>query len=222
MKLFGEIAIVVGGATGIGFEAACALYRAGAFVLIAGHDRLRGVEAVETLKEYGHGLQQCAFVSISPDDAPPLARIGKALGAADRPVDILVRAIDQGAEPGDEPLVQALLSAMIARRRGKIINLSASANRSGAPAQDFSQWAERDLVSPTRTLAAELARFDISVNCICIGSAAENGERDGLGRTGLPGAAPAQSVSAELETATLLFACAGGNHITGQALRMNC
>jgi 3-oxoacyl-[acyl-carrier protein] reductase len=65
--------------------------------------------------------------------------------------------------------VQACLPGMVARRRGCIVNIASVSGLHGQPGQINYGAAKAGLMSMTRTLARELARYDIRANAVAPG-----------------------------------------------------
>ena len=66
-------------------------------------------------------------------------------------------------------LTQALLPAMIAAGGGKIVNVSSDAGRVGSSGETTYAAAKGGLIAFTKSLAREMARYSINVNCVCPG-----------------------------------------------------
>jgi 2-hydroxycyclohexanecarboxyl-CoA dehydrogenase len=66
-------------------------------------------------------------------------------------------------------LTQALLPAMIAAGKGKIVNVSSDAGRVGSSGETTYAAAKGGVIAFTKSLAREVARHSINVNCICPG-----------------------------------------------------
>jgi len=183
--LAGTRALVTGGGSGLGFAMALGLARAGARVVLNGRNRIKLAQAVEALA--GEGLD----ASLAPFDvtdaaavAAGVANIESALG----PVDILVnnaamnqrkpleqftpdewRALMAANLDGPFLVTRALLPAMKARRRGKIINVCSLASDLGRPNIVPYAASKGALRMLTRSLAVELAPSNIQVNGIAPG-----------------------------------------------------
>ena len=62
-----------------------------------------------------------------------------------------------------------MAKGMIARRHGKIINISSIGGRKGAAGRSAYRVTKAGLISFTESLAAEVKRYGIDVNAICPG-----------------------------------------------------
>jgi len=189
MKLIDRVAIVTGGAKGMGGTISLALAREGAHVVIAAKD----LPALEThaaqVRTLGSGRQVLAVQTdvTREEDVRRLTDI--ALEISGR-IDILVNA--HGViGPIETPLhhirtedwhhvlevnlfgtflcCKAVLPVMIAQRSGKIINIGGTSGLRGyryRAAYSSSKWAIRGL---TRTLALEAGPYNINVNTVVPG-----------------------------------------------------
>src|SRR5665647_2556967 len=70
---------------------------------------------------------------------------------------------------GPAHLTQALLPPMIAANGGKIINIASDAGRVGSGGETVYAGAKGGLIAFTKSLAREVARYSINVNCVCPG-----------------------------------------------------
>src|ERR1700751_2529949 len=66
-------------------------------------------------------------------------------------------------------LTQTLLPPMIAAGSGKIVNVSSDAGRVGSSGETVYAAAKGGVIAFTKSLAREVARYSINVNCICPG-----------------------------------------------------
>ena len=194
----GRIAVVTGGASGIGRACAEALAAQGARVMVADRD-LAGAQAVAS----AIGGQAFAIdVANAPEHAALAERIERGFG----PVELLVNAagIIQGAAvpPQELPIdtydrvfgvnlrgTYAACSAfgqrMAARRRGAILNIASIAGMRSTPLHAYGPM-KAAVIQLTENLAAEWGRSGVRVNCLSPGpvltpalqDAIDKGQRD--------------------------------------------
>lgn len=187
MKLAGRHAIVTGAGRGIGAAIATLFAREGAVVVLAARSEAEITAVAEQIRSTG-GQAVTAVADVSnPEDASRLAeRAVSELGS----VDVLVNCagiygpigptheVDAGAWMravevnlfGTFHCCRAVLPSMIARRHGKIVNMSGGG--ATAPLPRFSAYAvsKAAVVRLTETLAAEVAEYGIDVNAIAPGA----------------------------------------------------
>ena len=173
-------ALVTGGGRGIGRAVAEALTRAGASVTILGRDRGTLDRALQD------GVAQHAVVADVADQAAVNAAIGEA--AARQPIDILVAnaGVAESAPFGKSDAAlfhrmldvnlmgvvhatQAVLPAMKARRRGRIVAIASTAGLKGYAYVSAYAAAKHAVVGLVRSLALEVASSGITVNAVCPG-----------------------------------------------------
>ena len=70
---------------------------------------------------------------------------------------------------GPVHLTQALLPPMIAAGKGKIVNVASDAGRVGSSGETVYAAAKGGVIAFTKSLAREVARYAINVNCVCPG-----------------------------------------------------
>lgn len=183
--LTGQIALVTGGGSGLGFAIAEGLAAAGATVVVNGRNRAKLDDAVARLTAAGHGASACAF------DVTDEAAVAAGIAEGERvagPIDILVnnaavnlrqpiasfttadwRALQAANVDGPFFVTRAVLAGMQARRRGKIINICSLASDIGRPRIVPYATSKGALKMFTRALAVEVAPFNIQVNGIAPG-----------------------------------------------------
>lgn len=185
MEFSGMTALVTGGASGIGKAAVMQLVREGARVVCADIDQIKGRTLVEEGKKSGavidyepidltdrESVRRCAAAVLSRH--PKIEVLINAAGFSDfhlfvdTPPDYLDKVIS-GNLTGALHLTQALLPQMIANRRGKIVNVASDAGRVGSTGETGYAAAKGGLIAFTKSLAREMARHNINVNCICPG-----------------------------------------------------
>ncbi len=126
---------------------------------------------------------------------------------------------------GPMKLVKALLPKMMERNSGKIVNVGSDAGRVGSSGETVYAGAKGGLIAFTKSLAREVARYNINVNCVCPGPT----------ETPLLFAVPEKHLESfkraipfrrfgkpqEVADAILFFASSRSDYITGQVLSVN-
>ena len=185
MNLDRKIALVTGGASGIGKATVMELARSGASVICADVDERKGKEVEKAAKETNFSVD---FVPIDLANPKSIRNCASDVLARYSSIDVLVNAagwnaiqpfIDNPPEYMDRViavnlggplhLTQALLPAMIAASKGKIVNVSSDAGRVGSSGETVYAAAKGGLIAFTKSLAREVARYSINVNCVCPG-----------------------------------------------------
>ncbi|MDJ0269055.1 MAG: SDR family oxidoreductase [Aigarchaeota archaeon] len=185
-SLVGRAALITGGSRGIGRAVALELARRGADVAVS--FRRHGEEAREVARQAeSYGVKAIAVKAdvSSPDEAAHLVETAeKELGR----IDILINNAGQGiAAPllsTDNELWRRMIETdlsgvfyvsreaaphMIARRWGRIINISSIAGVRATPGLGAYSAAKAGVIALTQTLAAELAPHNITANAVCPG-----------------------------------------------------
>jgi len=180
--LVGRRALVTGAGQGIGFTLARGLGRAGASLVLNDLDAARLEAAVHRLRSEGLIVDGRAFDVTMPEQVEPaIEAIEDEIG----PIDILVNnaGIQQRMPLEDLPLErwqevldtnltsvflvgQAVGRHMIARGRGKIINLGSIQSEVARPGIAAYTAAKGGVRNLTRAMCAEWARHGIQVNAI--------------------------------------------------------
>lgn len=241
MELENRIAVVTGGASGIGRATARLLAEAGARVWIGDVAREGAVEAAETIRAAG-GAAEARPLDVTDADAVE-AFAGEVLAEAGR-ADVLVNAAGwDRIEPfventpefwdrivslnlmGPVRVTRAFLPAMIEARSGRIVNVSSDAGRVGSTGETMYAGAKGGVIAFTKSLAREVARYTIHVNCVCPGPTdtplfASQPERM---REALTRAIPFRRLARpeEVAAAVVFFASPRAEFITGQVLSVS-
>lgn len=239
MNFTGKTALITGGASGIGKATVMELARCGARVICADIDAAKGADLV---KEAGNLAVE--FVAI--DLADPVSVRRCAAEVLDRygRVDILVNAAGwndiqpflQNAPDymdrvlavnlgGLLHLTQALLPAMVAASKGKIVNVSSDAGRVGSSGETAYAAAKGGVIAFTKSLAREVARYSINVNCVCPGPTDTPmlQSRPEKLKEAFIRAIPFRRFAKpqEIADAILFFASSRSDYITGQVLSIS-
>jgi 2-hydroxycyclohexanecarboxyl-CoA dehydrogenase len=177
MKLNARAAFVTGGASGIGRAIAHALAAEGARVTIADLN-------AEIEKAGGQAFAQPLDITdVTAVDAAVDAAAARSGGLQilvncagwDRPMPF----VDTTPEFWDRILAinlkgpmactRAALRHMIRQESGKIISIASDAGRVGSSGEAVYSAAKGGIIALTKTIAREVARHRINVNCICPG-----------------------------------------------------
>jgi len=232
------VAVVTGGATGIGAACCRALASEGFRVVV--HHRSSHEAAASLVAELRPGTMS-VVADLSTEDGVEL--LAKTVGEQPEPCQVLV---NNAGFTVDAPLLTAkvadldavfalnvrgtwLLTKRIARqmsrkKRGRIINISSVVGATGNPYQSVYGMTKAAIDNLTKTLAAELAPFGILVNSIAPGFV------DTAMTRGLPDAAkqafleriPLKRAGTPDEIADVVaFLATRGAYLTGTTIHVN-
>ena len=242
MKRFDDqIAIVTGGASGIGQATARRLAGEGAAVVIAD---VNGEGAGGVARSISEGGGRAIALQVDVTDAPGVRAMTEQTIAAFGKIDILVsnagwdRAgpfADTDEELWDRVIAinyrghlatcHAALPYMRERGRGRIVTVASDAGRVGSSGEVVYSGAKGAVIAFTKGLAREVARYGINVNCVA----------PGLVDTPLLAGMPEKLIAAivrsiplrrtgvpeEIAAAICFLASDDAAYITGQTLSVN-
>jgi 2-hydroxycyclohexanecarboxyl-CoA dehydrogenase len=241
MKFNQRTVLVTGAASGIGRATAQAFADAGAHVVLADIDEAKGAKAAAELREAGHkadylpvnlsdsqSIEQFAARVIDKFGAPDVivngAGWGKTLPFVEGTPDLWERVISLNFV-GPMQLTKALLPKMIERGSGRIVNIASDAGRVGSLGETVYSGAKGGLIAFTKSLAREVARYKINVNCVCPGptdtplmAAVPDRVKEALTK-----AVPFRRLgkAEEVADAILFFASDRAAYVTGQVLSVS-
>src|SRR5271165_6218890 len=241
MEMQDRSVIVTGGASGIGKATAFLLAREGARVFVGDVDEAGGRAAAAEAE-----AERMAVEYLPLDLIDPSSIAGFAAGVQQRTehIDGLVNGagwdqiqpfLENPPEMWDRVmainlmgavrLTRGVLPPMVAARAGKIVNISSDAGRVGSMGETVYAAAKGGLIAFTKSLARELARYQINVNCVCPGPTDTplfQRQPDRM-KEALTRAIPFRRIAQPLEIAqaVLFFLSRQSDYVTGQVLSVS-
>jgi 2-hydroxycyclohexanecarboxyl-CoA dehydrogenase len=237
-------AIVTGAARGIGHAIASRLLADGYRVALADVDEAAARAAAEKLGGEAAGALP---LRLDVSDTDSVREAFARAEASQGPLDVLVNnagidVIGPFVESDEETwrrliavnlegtlrCCRAALDGMLARGAGSIVNLGSDAGRVGSTGEAVYSATKGGIIAFTKSLAREVARQGVRVNCVCpgptdtalLGQVAEYSQKlhDGLAR-----AIPMRRVGAPEEIAAMVAFLAGDDarYVTGQTVSVN-
>jgi 2-hydroxycyclohexanecarboxyl-CoA dehydrogenase len=241
MRLDGKIALITGGASGIGRATVLAFARHGARVICADINEAKAAEVANDAKSAGLVVEP---IAIDLADSKSTQRCAADVIARHARVDVLVNAagwndiqpfMENASDYMDRViainlgglvhLTQALLRPMIEANKGKIVNISSDAGRVGSSGETVYAAAKGGVIAFTKSLAREVARYAINVNCVCPGPTDTPmlATRPEKLREAFIKVIPFRRFAKpeEIADAVLFFASSRSDYITGQVLSVS-
>jgi len=236
--LTGRKALVTGASGGIGEEIARLLHKQGATVGLHG----TRVEKLETMAAELGDRVKLYPADLSDRDA--VKALGAKAEAELEGVDILVNNagitkdglfVRMSDEDWDNVIEVNLTSAfrltrelthpMMRRRYGRIINITSVVAVTGNPGQANYCASKAGMIGFTKSLAAEIATRNVTVNCVAPGfiESAMTGKLNDKQKEAIMGVIPMRrmGVSAEIAAAVAYLASTEAGYVTGQTLHVN-
>lgn len=186
----GKVALVTGGASGLGYMVVNRLCEAGAKVVIASRGEERGKRAVSDFKEKGYDVSwvktdvskvaDCyAAVDFTTETYHGLdvlvtcAAGWSSYSYLDLPEEVYDRVLDVDLK-GTYFIGQAAARYMVANKiKGKIVFISSAAHLGEGPKglgmNSYYAAAKAGVVAMTKTVSGELRQYGINVNCVAPG-----------------------------------------------------
>ncbi len=180
MRLEGKIALVTGGASGIGAATARRLAAEGARVAIGDLNEQGAGEVAGEIDGFGCALDVADTSSVRT----AVSRVEAALG----PIDVLVNNAgtdlfsyfvntDEGTWDfvlgvnlrGVLAVTHAVLPGMQERRSGSIVNVASEAGRVGSQGSSIYSAAKAGVIGFTKAIARESARYEVRCNAVAPG-----------------------------------------------------
>ncbi len=241
MEMVDRSVIVTGGASGIGRATALLLAREGARVFVGDMNETAG-RALEA-EARAAGLP-VAFHPLELTDPASVARFAGTVHGQVPCLDGLVNAagwdriepfMENAPEMWDRVIAINLMGAvrlsrlvlapMVAANRGKIVNVASDAGRVGSMGETVYAAAKGGIIAFTKSLAREMARYRINVNCVSPGPTDTplfQAQPERM-QAALIRAIPFRRVAApeEIGEAILFFLGRRSDYITGQVLSVS-
>ncbi len=252
MKLDGKVAFITGASGSIGGEVAMTFAREGADLALAARRVARLEALAEKVRAEGRRALVCKCDVMKDEEILAAIRnTAVELG----PIDILMNnagivSFEAVHELPDEvwyrtmqinakaPFVaiREVLSSMIERKSGRIINVASVSGKIGLPYRSAYAASKHAVLGLTRSLSAEVAPLGITANCICptfVSTemfdesiqkwADETGKTFEEQREELRNLVPMKRFidPAEVAPLALLLACDDSRGITGQAINVD-
>ena len=245
MSLSGRVALVTGGARGIGAAVADALAEAGAAVAIGDVDEGGALDTAARIGKargtpvLGLGMDITRRDSVDTAVAAVESELGP-LGVLvnNAGIDVIKPFADSTPEEWERIIAvnlmgtfhccQAAVAVMRPREDGAIVNFGSDAGRVGSSREAVYSATKGGVIAFTKTLAREVARYGIRVNCVSPGPTdtallAQVAEASPNLRDALARSIPMRRIGepTDVAPAVVFLAGDGARYITGQTLSVS-
>jgi len=245
MTLENKLALVTGAASGIGRAVALDLAAAGARVAAVDRDPSGLDETLGMINGEGPGSRAALGFEVDLADPARILKLRDDLIAQAGLPDVIVNAAGfDRVEPflanddalwtslvsvnflGPVRLCHAFLTSIVeAGRTVKIVNIASDAGRVGSTGETVYAGTKGAIIAFTKSLAREMARYNINVNCVCPGPTDTPLFRtlpDKI-QAGLERAIPFRRLATpgEIADAVGFFASGSAAYVTGQTLSVS-
>tara|TARA_B110001454_G_scaffold137381_1_gene127694 strand:+ start:243 stop:977 length:735 start_codon:yes stop_codon:yes gene_type:complete len=193
-----QIALVTGSTRGIGKAIAVNFAQNKIDIVLTGRNENKLIEINNQLENYG---VNSSYISADLSEDKGIDKIINYLISSNKDINILVNnaaiihekidLIDFDMEKWVEvinvnlintvKLTKSILPFMIKNKYGKIVNISSIGGRKGAAGRTAYRITKAGLISFTESLAAEIKKYNIDVNCICPGQVLTEGYIEAFG-----------------------------------------
>ena len=193
-----QIALVTGSTRGIGKAIAVNFAQNKIDIVLTGRNENKLIEINNQLENYG---VNSSYISADLSEDKGIDKIINYLISSNKDINILVNnaaiihekidLIDFDMEKWVEvinvnlintvKLTKSILPFMIKNKYGKIVNISSIGGRKGAAGRTAYRITKAGLISFTESLAAEIKKYHIDVNCICPGQVLTEGYIEAFG-----------------------------------------
>jgi 2-hydroxycyclohexanecarboxyl-CoA dehydrogenase len=181
-----SVAVITGAARGIGAAIARAVAANGSAIAVCDIDDT-AAKATATEIEAEHGVKAIgmrvdiastasvaqAFAGVTEELGPITALVNNA------GIDVIKPFVDSTEDEWDRIIAvnlkgtitccKAVLDGMIEQRHGRIVSIASDAGRVGSSGEAVYSATKGGVIAFTKTLAREMARYGITVNCVCPG-----------------------------------------------------